>query len=151
MAKKVFLESTQQEFVDQETGEVKLIETRKLHKITTKSEDRFFQVYYETLANFYELKYADDLRLLIKLAELAEFNTGRVLLPSSVREKLCEELKLHTTNLSKSLKRLKEKDLIQGERGEFVINPNVFWKGDKNIREQAMKEDGLYFTIKFSL
>ena len=86
MAKKVFLESTQQEFVDQETGEVKLIETRKLHKITTKSEDRFFQVYYETLANFYELKYADDLRLLIKLAELAEFNTGRVLLPSSVRE-----------------------------------------------------------------
>lgn len=151
MGKKVFLESTTQEYVDSTTGEVKLVETKKLHKITTKSEDRFFQVYYETLASVYQLKYADDLKLLIKLAELAEWNTGRVLLPPTIREEVCKSLEIHTTNLSKSLKRLKEKDLIQGERGDFVINPSVFWKGEKSVREQALKEGGLYFTIKFSI
>lgn len=151
MGKKVFIKSESTSFVDQESGEVVLLETKKLHKIQTKSEDRFFQVYYETLASFYDLRYTDDLKLLIKLAQLAEWNTGKVLLPSSIREEICTELMIHTTNLSKSLKRLKEKDLIQGERGVFVINPSVFWKGDKDVREKQLKEDGLYFTIKFSL
>ncbi len=151
MSKKVFIKSESTSFVDQSTGEVVLLESKKLHKIQTKSEDRFFQVYYETLASFYDLRYTDDLKLLIKLAQLAEWNTGKVLLPSSIREEICTSLAIHTTNLSKSLKRLKEKDLIQGERGVFVINPSVFWKGDKDVREKQLREDGLYFTIKFSL
>jgi hypothetical protein len=149
--KKVFVKSETTSFVNDDTGEITLIETKKLHKIQTKSEDRFFQVYYETLASFYDLRYTDDLKLLIRLAQLAEWNTGKVLLPASIREEICTHLTIHTTNLSKSLKRLKEKDLIQGERGVFVINPNVFWKGDKEMREKQLKEDGLYFTIKFQL
>jgi len=151
MAKKVFLESKTTQHVDPATGEIMMTETKKLHKVVTKSEDRFFQVYYETLASVYQLKYADDLKLLIKLAELAEWNTGRVLLPATVREDVCTSLQIHTTNLSKSIKRLKEKDLIQGERGDFIINPSIFWKGEKSVREQALKQDGLYFTIKFSI
>lgn len=134
--------------IDDSTGELHLIEVQKTVGVETTTEE-FFQVYCRLIASVYELKYADDIKILIKFCEIAEFNTGKVLIPAAERKVICEQLKMQTSNMSKSLKRLKDKDLITGEKGSYLINPAIFWKGEQKIRAQILKEEGLSVMFKF--
>jgi len=134
--------------VDTETGEIQVVETEKLISVKTETEE-FFQVYCRLIASIYELKYADDIKILIKFCEIAEFNTGKVLLPAPERKEICEQLKIQTTNMSKSIKRLRDKGLIDGEKGRYMINPSIFWKGEQKVRSQLLKENGLSVTLNF--
>lgn len=148
MAKTTFIQSNTKQGVDSETGELYLIEESKLVKVQTSTEE-FFQVYCRLIASVYELKYADDIKILIKFCEIAEFNTGRVMIPAQERKLICETMGIHTTNLSKSIKRLKDKKLIDGDKGSYIINPIIFWKGEKSKRAQLLKDEGLSITFNF--
>ena len=151
MAKKHFIESTITDVVDPETGEVTSTTSKKTHRITLDKNDHFYMCFFETMAPYYGLKYADDLKLISKFCELAEWNTGKVSVSTSTRESICKELNINTSNLSRSIKRLRDSNLISGEKGIFTINPSIFWKGDKKSREDLLKSGGLSVNIQFSL
>jgi hypothetical protein len=150
MPKNMFIQSVTKNIVDPDTGEMTLIETEKLHKVTLSNVEEFFQIYCKILAPLYELKYADDIKLLIKFCEIATFNTGEVLLPAPRRKEICEEMNLQSSNMSKCIKRLKEKQLIDGDRGVYVINPKLFWKGTQKEREKLLQSKSLKLTFEFS-
>ena len=78
MGSKFTVQSTTTESVDQETGEVKIVEVQKLQTIKVDSEDKFFAIYYNMLKTFYQIKYIKDVLLLIKLTQLANYITGEV-------------------------------------------------------------------------
>lgn len=140
--------TTETQYVDEDTGQLIISTTEKVHKIKV-TEDNFFMMYISYLQPIYNLEHLADIKLLVKFCEIAEFNTGRVTLSIGRRAEICEELCLSSSNFSKYIKRLKDKNIITGDRGEYLINPSIFWKGDKASRA-AMLKDGLKVTLEFT-
>lgn len=127
------------------------VETKKIHKIKIKPEDEFYMVYIKYMSPYYQLKYADDMKVLAKLCEWAEFEKGTVYLTAGRRHEIIETLGIHNSNISKSLNRLIDAKHISGSRGEFIINPVVFWKGSKASRMDLMRKEGIQVIFNFVL
>jgi len=142
------VKSTVREYVDQDTGEISLIETQKTHIIKV-VEEEFFMMHVKLLKNYYDLDHVSDFRLIVKLCELAEFNTGSVSISTGKRQEICKELNINTTNFSKYIKRLKDKKLITGDKGEYLINPGIFWKGDRRERKKLLDSGSLSVVFEF--
>lgn len=151
MATRHFLESKTVSRVDKETGEITNTEVTKLVKINIGKQEEFYMTYCSYLSSIYQLTYADDIKLMVKLCEWGQYDKGTVQLTSARRTEITSELKMHNANISKSLKRLKEKKLIDGEKGEFQINPAIFWKGDRAVRKEILNKDGLNVIFNFQI
>lgn len=151
MATKHFLESKNTEIVDPETGEIHSTETTKIFKINMGKQDEFFMTFCKYLSSFYQLKYADDIKMIIKFNEWAEFDTGDVDLTAKKRLEITEQLGIRNDSISKSLKRLREGDMISGDKGSYRINPIIFWKGDKAKRAELLRSDGLKVEFNFKI
>jgi hypothetical protein len=136
------------EYVDTETGEILSYESQKT--FTQKIEkDKFYITYIDFIAPFFQLKSAKAKDLLIWMCNNAEFNTGRVLMPTEVRDKVSKELDISPNGITNNLKALKDLNLISGQKGTFTINPKIFWKGDEKARKAFMNEKEI--QIKFSI
>lgn len=152
MATKHYVSSTKSESFNPETGEVSYTETSKVVKINMGKQEEFFMTYCNYLSSFYDLKYADDIKIIIKLNEWALFDTGEVQLTPKRRVEITTELGIRNDAISKSLKRLRDKNVLEGDKGDYVINPTMFWKGDRaKRREILMKEGGLSVTFNFEI
>lgn len=136
------------EYVNQDTGEILSYESEKT--FTQKIEkDKFYITYIDFIAPFFKLKSAKAKDLLIWMCNNAEFNSGRVLMPTEIRDQISKELDMSANGITNNLKSLKDLNLISGERGVFTINPQVFWKGDEKARKAFMNEQEI--KIKFSI
>lgn len=136
------------EYVDKDTGEILSYESEKT--FTQKiDKDKFYITYIDFIAPFFQLKSAKAKDLLIWMCNNAEFNTGRVLMPTEVRDKISKELDISPNGITNNLKALKDLNLISGQKGTFTINPKIFWKGDEKARKAFMNEKEI--QIKFSI
>lgn len=136
------------EYVDKDTGEILSYESEKM--FTQKIEkDKFYITYIDFIAPFFKLKSAKAKDLLIWMCNNAEFNSGRVLMPTEIRDQISKELDMSANGITNNLKSLKDLNLISGERGVFTINPQIFWKGDEKARKAFMNEQEI--KIKFSI
>lgn len=151
MASKHFLESKTHEQIDESTGQLLRTETTKVFKINMGKQEPFFMTFCSYLSSFYELKYADDIKMIIKLNEWAQFDTGEVQLSPKRRLEITGELKIRNDAISKSIKRLKSKGLIDGDKGAYTINPIIFWKGDKAKRRELLVSEGLKVQFNFNI
>lgn len=132
-------------------GDVKELEIKKVFNIKLGRKEEFFITYCNYMAWIYDLKYANDIKLMVEFCVLSEFDTGSVKLTKGSRKDIMLKLKMSNTDVSKSIRRLKEKSIISGEDGDFVLNPALFWKGDSNKRLQMLKDRGLSVTFGFKL
>ncbi len=130
-------------------GVLESVEQHKILNVKVPAE-HFFITYLDSIGRLYGIKNVSDRNLIDKFAELAEFNTGRVQLTTQTREDICEQLSISKPNLSKNIKRLKDAGLITGDKGSYILDPRVFWKGDAKAREEMLKSNGLSVTINFS-
>ena len=78
----------------------------------------------------------------------AEYNTGKVQLTTNPRDLACEELGMKSNSLSNHLKKLKDLNLISGEKGDFIINPKIFWKGDTATRNKLLSDNEVKVIFK---
>jgi len=147
---KHLVQSTETQYVDESTGQLIITTTEKVHTIKV-TEDSFFMTYITLLQPFYQLEHLADVKLIVKFCELAEFNTGKVSISTGKRKEICEELGISTSNFSKYTKRLKDKGLITGDKGEFEVSASVFWKGDRKTRAALLKDKGITMTINFTM
>lgn len=134
------------EIVDGSTGEVLQV-TRGKQFVTKVQPDEFFMVFIENMAPFFGLKNISDMKLLSAMCKVAEFNTGVVSLTQKTREYLSTISGISLTNISKNLKRLVKLDLIKGEKGEYKINPKIFWKGSTTTRHEVLQNEGFTWSI----
>lgn len=127
------------ESVDTTTGEIMEFETQKIFtkKITA---EKFYITFIEHVASLFNLKSDSAKNVLCWLCSNAEFNTGKIMLTTNMRRKLCDDLIISPNTLTNNLKKLKDLNLISGEKGDFIINPKIFWKGDMQTREKLLKE-----------
>lgn len=135
------------EWINPETGEV--VTTSKTFANKVKPES-FYMTFIKHVGVIYGVRSTTDLHLLNKFLEVAEYNTGVVRIPSTLRKRICEELDISTNYFSMSIRRLKEKKLIAGKGGEFTINPHIFWKGDRDSRDKLMKNKEFEITFKLT-
>jgi len=147
MGKKI-VQSVETQVVDKETGEILVTESSKVYKEKIK-EDSFYMTFIDFIAPYYKLSAESSRKLLTWMCEHAEFNTGTVLLPANVRKEISNKLGVTNNTITNGLKTLKTLGLISGEKGKFVINPQIFWKGDLKARRELLDENE--FKIKFSI
>lgn len=145
---KHIVQTTETQHMDADTGELIITTTEKIHTLKV-TEDNFYMTYISLLQPVYQLEHVADMKLITKFCELAEFNTGKVSISTGKRREICEELSLNSSNFSKYIKRLKDKGLISGDKGEYTINPDIFWKGDRKTRAALLKEGKMSMTFKF--
>jgi hypothetical protein len=135
-----------QQVLDRTTGEIVEVTTQKTYSIKMDS-DKFFMTFIETVAPIYKLRSLSDLKLMIKFCTITQFNTGKIIISPALRKEICEELNISTNMFSISLRSLLDKQLIYGEKGSYIINPQLHWKGTIDSRNQLMKTLRITFTI----
>lgn len=141
-------QSTIREVVDVTTGEVSVIEDSKVYSEKLNC-DKFYMTFIDYISPYYRLNSENARKILVWMCEHAEFNTGKVSLTAADRVKMAADIGICSNTITNNLKKLKELKLIDGEKGSFVINPQIFWKGDKSVRDSLLKTEE--FKIKFSI
>lgn len=133
--------------VNKETGELVTLVKRYAVKVT--SED-FYMTFFTSLAGFFALKSAVDIKVMVKMCEYAQFNTGQVDLSPAARLEFCEHLKISNQQLTNALRALKSKNLLSGDKGRFLINPSVFWKGSTEVRAKLLEDKSFQISVNFA-
>jgi hypothetical protein len=147
MAKRI-TQTIQREVVDVTTGELVKVDTQKT--FTEKiSPDNFYMTFIGYMSPLFNL-HSDVARSILDwMCMRAEYNSGVVDLSTSKRQKMCSDLSITSNQVTNNLKKLKELGLITGEKGEFTINPEIFWKGDTKTRQQVL--EGKSLKVSFEL
>jgi DNA-binding transcriptional ArsR family regulator len=151
MAKHRFKEVKKKKYTNKTTGEIEELEASKWVTIRIGKDEKFWMTFCRYTAPLYQLTHVDDIKIIVKFCELAEYDSGVVHLTPSRRKEMVAELGMQQSNVSKSLKRLKEKSLITGEDGEYKITPTLFWKGERSKRVELLRDKGLQVTFNFKL
>ena len=138
-------QSVIREIVDRETGEILTAETSKVFtkKIT---DDNFYMTFIDYVSPYFKLP-PNAMKVLTWMCKNAEFNTGKVTLASKTRDQLAKDTGISPTTITSNLSTLKKAKLISGERGEFIINPQIFWKGELRARREILKDANLKITF----
>jgi hypothetical protein len=144
------IQSTTREVIDPETGEITTLESSKVIRKRVK-EDSFYMTFIDFISPFIDnLRTCDNARrILTWLCMNAEFNTGKVFLTTGNRAILCKDLNISSNTLTNNLRKLKDANLISGDKGDFVINPQIFWKGDLSVRKKLLEDSEI--QIKFEI
>ena len=147
MAKRI-TQTIQREVIDVTTGELVKVDTQKT--FTEKiSPDNFYMTFIGYMSPLFNL-HSDVARSILDwMCMRAEYNSGVVDLSTSKRQKMCSDLSITSNQVTNNLKKLKELGLITGEKGEFTINPEIFWKGDTKTRQQVL--EGKSLKVSFEL
>lgn len=147
---KKLIHSTETQMVNTETGEMITIETSKTFSKKTET-DKFYMTFIDFAAPLFNLKSDTAKSVLCWMCNKVEYNTGKVHLTTNTRRELCAELEISSNTLTNTLKKLKDLNLISGEKGDFIINPQILWKGDLQTRDSMLKleEIKVTFDLKF--
>lgn len=143
-------EVTTTEIVNYETGEVKEIQRSKTYSFKVDS-DKFYMTFVDYIAPMYKLTSASSKDTLSWLCSHAEFNTGKIVLAPAIRKQICEDISISPNSLTNALKKLVELHLIDGEQGVYMINPQIFWKGSADKREELLNIEEIRVTFDIKL
>lgn len=137
----------QTQTVDMSTGEIVEYETQKTftHKIESES---FYMTFVNYVAPIFKLKSDTAKNVLIWMCNHAEYNTGKVSLTTKQRILACSDLEISSNSLTNNLKKLKDLNLISGEKGDFIINPQIFWKGDTSTRDKLLRDNNIKIIFR---
>lgn len=65
---------------------------------------------------------------------------NKVLLSTGIRSELSKELNMSQNCITNTLKILKNSELIFGEKGTFIINPQFYWRGNEADKQHVIDE-----------
>lgn len=136
-----------EESFDKESGKVTTV--RKTFSVRSKDTEEFYITFLSGLNAICELSRPSDIKILAILCSRAEFNTGRVALTSEDRKDIMKKLGVKPQAFSNSVNRLKKSNLLQGERGDYKINPQHFWKGTTDERNKLLRDKKFDILLKY--
>lgn len=146
MTKRV-IETTEQVLKDKDgTERVRTTKKVVVHKLET---ENFYMVFANYVHWLYGLKGVVPVKVLHYLMEHAQINTGRVAMTPGMRRDILEDLDISRTAFTKAIDQLVELKVLSrvyrtveetGEmierKGEYMMNPEMVWKGDKEKRKE---------------
>lgn len=136
--KKFLVQSLETTKVDKETGEI-LRSTKSTSVIRQDVEPFFFTYSKQILALYGKNVFNVTTKVLYKLLEFADNNTGKVYMNSDRVQEILDICKISKRSYYRAIEELKEDGIISGDKSTFTIAENMFWKGDRKTREKLMK------------
>ena len=152
MGKRILKEKTVKKY-----NEEGILMDESIEKVTSvkTSADTFYMVFINFIGWMYKIKSGAVLQVLMKLAAMADYNTGEVLMSGSNRDDILEELQISSSSLVKAINQLLEnkaiapvykkvvnqetgEEVLIPKRGKYKINPEMFWKGDLRKRSELI-------------
>ena len=79
-------------------------------------------------------------RVLWKMMEFAEYNTGIVYMTTQRKRELMEDCKVSTASYNRAISDLVECGVLYRDKGAYTVNCRMFWKGDAKTRAALIKE-----------
>lgn len=123
------------ETIDHATGEV--LRSERTYTARRKAQ-LFMSMELPVCPLLHQLTRAKDMRVLLALGEIAEFNTNAVFLVASRRQQVMAIAGVSSAQLSASLGRLRALGLVRGDKGEAVVHPAAFWKGHSAKKRELL-------------
>jgi hypothetical protein len=102
--------------------------------VTEDSYINVFGAYYQVMTELLPT----SRNVLVWMAFNSELDRGRVIIQSINLERILGELGISRTAYFKSLRDLKEHDVIRGGDAEYFINPRFVWRGSDKRRHKFM-------------
>lgn len=143
---KGYIESTETVIKD-EFGVDRVTTIKKVFKHNSDKENFYF-VFVNYVQWMYDLQGIIPIKILHFLLEEAQINTGRVILSTGKKQRLIAKLGISRMSFYNAMKQLVDNKIISkiyyksedGEeleyKGEYMINPEMLWKGDKDKRKE---------------
>lgn len=132
------MQSVETEKVDKKTGEV-LKRTESVSVVKREVEPFFLTYSKEIMALYGKSIFNATTKVLWKLLEYAEYNTGKVYMNAQRTKEIMEECNIGKSTYYRAIEELKNERIIQGDKSTFVIAENMFWKGDRQARDKLRK------------
>lgn len=123
---------------DTTTGEI--IEFSEHKSIQLKKTEPFFQVYSQQILALYSTDVMNaTTKVLYKMLEYAEWNTGKVFMTADRVEEIMSSCNISRASYHRGVKELIDKGIITKGKGSYTIAENMYWKGDMKMRESIIK------------
>lgn len=140
MARKKLIREETYDAVDITTGEVIKTTSMKTFIKKVEGQEYYVQQYASFIGFLCDVNSLVEIHLIGYLLQFMEWNTGCVSLSTAKRKMICEKMNIKNSNFSKAIKNLKDKNIISGQDGEYVFNPEFVWKGDNETRNKLLNE-----------
>lgn len=123
--------------VDMATGEIK--EYSKVVDVVKNEVEPFFLTYSrEILALYGKSIFNATTKVLWKLLEIAEYNTGKVYVTTERRNNIMSVCGISRASYDRAVRELVEADIMAKEGNTYTIRENMFWKGDRDERKKLL-------------
>lgn len=123
---------------DPDTG--KVMEFSQHKSVQIKKTEPFFQVYSQHILALYSTDVMNaTTKVLYKMLEYAEWNTGKVFMTADRVEEIMSSCGMSRASYHRGVKELITKGIITKGKGSYTINENMYWKGDMKMREDIIK------------
>lgn len=122
--------------------------TRKDYSMEV-SIDEYYYNFIKFISPIYELTCITDAKILAYMCENCEFNTAKVRITAADRKKLLGITGVKTQAISNAIARLKGLGLVSGEGGVYMLNPEIWWKGNMKTRRELLESDGFTVSVLF--
>ena len=123
--------------VDEATGEIKEY-TERVDVIKNDYEPFFLTYSKEILALYGKSIFNSTTKVLWKLLEFAEYNTGKVYMTAERKKEIMDICGISRASYDRSIKELVDTDIIKKEGSTYIITPDMFWKGDRDERRKLI-------------
>ena len=123
--------------IDPNTGEVLEYSQRK--EIIKADSEPFFLTYSKQILALYDSTILNaTTKVLYKIMEFAEFNTGKVYMNAERVEEIMNVCSISRASYHRAIKELVDIGIITKNRNTYTIAENMFWKGDRKMRDDII-------------
>jgi hypothetical protein len=120
-------------------------ETKELREYTDRIEviknevEPFFLTYSrEILALYGKSIFNATTKVLWKLLEFAEYNTGKVYITTERRNTIMDVCGISRASYDRAVRELVEAEIMKKEGNTYTIRHDMFWKGDRDERKKLL-------------
>lgn len=123
--------------IDPETGDIREYTDRV--EVFAKEAEPFFLTYSkEILALYGKPIFNATTKVLWKLLEFAEYNTGKVYITTERRKDIMEICNISRASYDRAIADLAKEGIISREGNTYTFASNMFWKGDRDERKKLL-------------
>jgi predicted transcriptional regulator len=135
----------QSTYINNETGEIKKQEEKKVIRIP--KEDEYIKIYIKTIGVLHNIPASAD-KILLEIIRYVNYD-NRIIITKPVKEKIAERLGLSYSRVHNYISTLSKKNiLIREDRGMYILNPYIFGKGNWHDIYNLRKELRLDVVFK---
>ena len=108
--------------------------------VQLKKAEPFFLTYSKQILALYSTDVLNaTTKVLYKILEYAEWNTGKVFMTTDRVEEIMSTCSISRASYHRAIKELIAKGIITKGKGSYTINENMFWKGELKMRDKIIK------------